>query len=95
MKVKISDKHTVEYLNGYYMTYENAVRSPERKNAGEEYTCLPKTYAKIEEAVRVLKIEGEEEDLVRGGYSESYKDYQIREGKAFLKKQENLKKRKG
>lgn len=86
MKIKISDKHTVEYLNGYYITYENAVHGPESKKAGEVCYRNHKTYAKLTGALTTLKLEGECEDVVKKGFDDSYKDYQMKESAAYLKK---------
>lgn len=55
MKIRISDKHTVEYLDGYYLIHENFIYGAESKYAGEEYTCNPQTFAKLTGAVRAFK----------------------------------------
>ena len=91
MKIRISDKHTIEYNNGYYMTYQNAIRSPESKEAGEEYTCLPQTFALLSGAVTVLKLEGYDKQVITEAFEKSYKHYQQKESQSWLKVKANKK----
>ena len=85
MKIRISDKHTIEYNNGYHMTYQNAIRSPESKEAGEEYNHTPQTFALLSGAVTALKMENEDEETILDAFEQSYKHYQQKESASWLK----------
>ena len=91
MKVRISDKHTIEYRNGYYLTYQNAVYGPESKEAGEWYTCLPQTFALLSGAVTALKMEGYDKQVITEAFVKSYKHYQQKESVSWLKVKESKK----
>jgi hypothetical protein len=84
MKIKISNKHSVEYLDGYYLIFENAVRSPESKKAGEEYHHNQKSFARLTGALKQLKIDGECLETSTKAFEDSYTAYQRKESDALV-----------
>jgi len=62
--IRLSDKFSIQYKNGYYITHEHAKRGVEAKNAGEEYTCNTQTYPTVLSVWEALKAQGQDGNAV-------------------------------
>ena len=58
--IRISDKYSIAYKNGYFISHEYAKKGDSSKNKGEEYVCTTKTYARLSGLYTALKDIGED-----------------------------------
>jgi hypothetical protein len=82
--IRLSEKYSVTYKNGYYIAQQYAIKGDKAKNKGEECVCNTQSYPNLKTCVEALVMAGEVKHVVTNACLQSAIDYKIKVCEQFI-----------